>query len=168
MSTELLRHERYWLRSWREDDAGWYLAARDEDVFRWTIECPELDAAGFVADHVEENDLDRAHFALVENGALVGSVAAVRTDGVAELSYWVAPGARGRGAASAGLAMLCNWAADHWDVHRLELQIHPENAGSIRVAEKGGFVNAGLRESCASCAGPDGTVAVFSRDVPPG
>ena len=30
------------LRRWRPDDAEWYVAARDDRIFRWTREDPEL------------------------------------------------------------------------------------------------------------------------------
>jgi ribosomal-protein-alanine N-acetyltransferase len=160
-----LHASRYSLRRWRKEDAAWYAAVRDEEIFRFTTETECIDADSFVDALSGLDDSNRTGFALLSDEALAGNVAAVRNGRIAELSYWVAADARGRGAASAGLAMLARWVTDHWDVGRLELLIHPENAGSIRVAEKAGFTAAGMRETTMSCAGPDGKVLVFCRDV---
>ena len=63
----------------------------------------------------------------------------------ATLGYWVASSARGRGVAPAALAL----AADHaWQVlrlHRLVVEVRPENVASLRVVAKLGFRAEGLR-----------------------
>ena len=63
----------------------------------------------------------------------------------ATLGYWVTSSARGRGVAPAALAL----AADHaWQVlglHRLAVEVRPENAPSLRVVRKLGFREEGLR-----------------------
>ncbi|MEM9465614.1 MAG: GNAT family N-acetyltransferase [Actinomycetota bacterium] len=59
--------------------------------------------------------------------------------GRAEIGYWVRPGARGRGAAGAALALLADWALAHLDLHRLSLFIEPGNTASKRTADHGGF-----------------------------
>ena len=159
--------DRLSIRHWSAEDAGWYLAARDDVIFAWTTESPAVDEAQFVGELDRLDFENRAGFALAQGDALLGNLAAIRHETTAELSYWVAPEARGRGAATAGLTMLRDWVVEHWDVDRIELLINPENAASIRVAEKAGFTAAGRRETCASCAGPDGTVAVYTQVVLP-
>lgn len=153
------------MRRWREEDAGWYLSVRDDVIFAWTTESADVDEAHFVAELDRLDFEDRAGFALTRGDALAGNLVAVKHDSIAELSYWVAPRARGAGAATAGLVMLRDWVLEHWDVDRIELLINPENAASIRVAEKAGFASAGRRKTCASCAGPDGTVVVYAQIV---
>lgn len=157
------------LRPWQESDADWYVAARDEEIFRWTTEPRTLGVGAFLEALAGLDGSERAGFAVAETGSirLVGNVAAVRRGDVAELSYWIAPEGRGRGAATAALARMSEWVVDNWDVSRLELLIHPENAASIRVAERSGYAAGGTRRSCLSCAEPDGTVAVYLRRANP-
>lgn len=61
----------------------------------------------------------------------------------AEIGYWIAREARGRGLASGALALLSDWALDALGLDRLELLILPVNAASLRVAERAGFTRAG-------------------------
>ncbi|MDJ0953934.1 MAG: GNAT family protein [Acidimicrobiia bacterium] len=156
------------LRPWRTQDAVWYLDARDEEILRWTTEPVELTVADFATGLAKLDGRSRAGFAIVdEDGDLVGNVAAVRTGTTADLSYWVASAARGRGAATFALVAMTQWVADNWPVSRLELQINPDNLASTVVAERAGYTNEGRRESCLSCAGSDGTVLIYAQEVSP-
>jgi RimJ/RimL family protein N-acetyltransferase len=51
-------------------------------------------------------------------------------------------------------------------VSLIELLINSENEASAVVAERAGYNHAGVRETCLSCAGPDGTVAVYAMETP--
>jgi len=62
------------------------------------------------------------------------------TDG--EIGYW---DARGRGVATRAVTLLRDWAQQELGLTRMEMQIHPGNAVSCRVAEKAGFVDSGER-----------------------
>ncbi len=82
------------------------------------------------------------------DGALVGRVSLYRVEWGAEaggsLGYWVARDAAGRGIAPAAVALV----ADHafrQGLHRLEIGMRPENEASVRVAQKLGFREEGLR-----------------------
>lgn len=61
----------------------------------------------------------------------------------AEVGYWVAPWARGAGVASRALALLSRWALDDVGFVRLDLQASVANPGSLRVAERCGYVREG-------------------------
>jgi ribosomal-protein-alanine N-acetyltransferase len=61
--------------------------------------------------------------------------------------YWVVAEARGRGVASRGMRLLCEYAARELGVARIELWIEPENLPSRRVAEAVGFRREGLMRS---------------------
>jgi [ribosomal protein S5]-alanine N-acetyltransferase len=61
--------------------------------------------------------------------------------------YWIVPSARGRRAADFALASLVAWAFDQLAVSRLDLHVEPWNVGSIRTAERAGFVREGLLRS---------------------
>ncbi len=154
------------LRSWLESDASWYIGSRDDEILRWTTEPDELTVNEFVTGLADLDGIDRAGFAVVDaEGGLVGNVAAVRRGPDAEVSYWVAAPARGRGAAKFALEAMTAWVADNWPVSRVELLITPDNSASVAVAGRCGYTFTEKRKSCLSCAGPDGTVVVYAKDL---
>jgi ribosomal-protein-serine acetyltransferase len=63
---------------------------------------------------------------------------------VAEVGYWVAPWARGRGVASGATRALAEWAIGGHGFERVELFAATGNAASQRAAEKAGFVREGV------------------------
>lgn len=81
-------------------------------------------------------------------GVLVGRVAVTRIEWGAEaggsLGYWVAESVAGRGIAPTAVALLAEYAFSE-GIHRLEIAVRPENAASLRVAQKLGFRDEGLR-----------------------
>jgi RimJ/RimL family protein N-acetyltransferase len=82
--------------------------------------------------------------------ALLGSIAlssVERAHGRAMVSFWVAPEARGQGVAAQALWLLASWAFGSLGLARLELFIEPDNAASLRTAERCGFVREGLLRS---------------------
>lgn len=64
--------------------------------------------------------------------------------GRAEIGYWIAASARGKGAASHAVKSLTTWAFEHLDVDRLNLFIEPWNIASIKTAERAGYEFEGL------------------------
>jgi ribosomal-protein-alanine N-acetyltransferase len=70
-----------------------------------------------------------------------------RAHGRASFGYWVVPGARGRGIATAAVRLASPWAFTTLGVARLEILVEPWNTGSIRVAEQAGFQREGLLRS---------------------
>jgi len=56
-----------------------------------------------------------------------------------EMGWALSPGAHGRGYASEAIAAACAWGDAHLDAPTVACIIHPENAPSLRVAEKLGF-----------------------------
>jgi ribosomal-protein-serine acetyltransferase len=63
---------------------------------------------------------------------------------VAEVGYWVAPWARGRGVASGSTRALALWAIGSHGFERVELFAATGNTASQRAAEKAGFVREGI------------------------
>lgn len=90
------------------------------------------------------------------HGTIVGRV--VLADAIwgaahtASLGYWVAERYAGRGLAPRAVAMLAEYGF-RWGLHRLEIATQPENAASIRVAQKLGFRDEGLRLQYLHVAG---------------
>ncbi|MEV0776585.1 GNAT family N-acetyltransferase [Streptomyces sp. NPDC050428] len=86
---------------------------------------------------------ERLSFAVLEEGRLVANVVVKRAANQAdraEVGYWTAAEARGRGIASRALEALTGWAFGTLPgVTRLELLHQVDNLASCRVAEKAGY-----------------------------
>jgi RimJ/RimL family protein N-acetyltransferase len=100
------------------------------------------DAELFIARTVTDSELN---LAITERpaGAVLGAVGVGLTgwdDAVAEIGYWLAPEARGRGAATRGLVLLSRWVLRAWPVARLHLTADVANLASQAVADRAGFV----------------------------
>jgi RimJ/RimL family protein N-acetyltransferase len=84
--------------------------------------------------------------AAAADGRLLGAVGLIidRHDAArAEVGYWVAPWARGRGVAGRALALISRWALGPLGLARLDLHASVANAASMRVAERCGYVREG-------------------------
>lgn len=75
----------------------------------------------------------------------VGFRALYPVDGMAEVSYWVVPGARQRGVASAATRALADWAVTELMLERLELVHSTQNEPSCLVAQAAGFQGEGIK-----------------------
>jgi [ribosomal protein S5]-alanine N-acetyltransferase len=132
------------LRDWSPGDGAWYAAQlTDPGIRRFTSEQPTTTAADFrAALAAMRRRANQAGFAIVDaaTGEPAGNIAAdrVRPD-LAEVSYWVAPGCRGRGLASHALTQLCTWISTHWAVREIALWTHADNTASQRTARNAGF-----------------------------
>lgn len=130
------------------DAAAITAAVQDPDIPRFTmIPSPYTvdDAAAFID---RSDELWRtgagAPFVIVDagTGTLLGGIG-VHELGVdttpANVGYWVAAGARGRGVATRALRLVTRWALDDLRLPRLELSVFVDNERSQRVALRAGF-----------------------------
>lgn len=62
----------------------------------------------------------------------------------AEVGYWLAPPAQGKGYALRAVKMALEAAFRHTSVNRVEAKIHPQNLRSVTLVEKLGFHREGL------------------------
>jgi RimJ/RimL family protein N-acetyltransferase len=88
----------------------------------------------------------------LEAGRLVGHVALFGADWttkVAEIHYWTAPWARGKGYAAEAANAVARWALLETDMARISLHVAVENAASRHVAEAAGFQFEGVLRSAA-------------------
>ncbi len=76
------------------------------------------------------NDANRRLFVAEENGVPVGTVRADLSDGVYELSWTVAPNARGRGVGKRMVALLASQISAP-----IRAEVKAGNSSSIRIAE---------------------------------
>ncbi len=65
----------------------------------------------------------------------------------ASIGYWVDQSVAGRGVAPTAVAMATDHCFRALGLHRMEINIRPENAASLRVVEKLGFRFEGLRRN---------------------
>lgn len=139
------------LRPWTEDDIEAVIAANgDPAIRRWTTAVIDSrdDAARWVAaqQHGWETG-ERLSFAVGEEsaGPPLGHVVLAKialAAGQAEVGYWMAAPARGRGVATRAVSALAEWAFDRLAAEGLEhlhLLHQVDNVASCRVAVKAGF-----------------------------
>ncbi|MFI7501334.1 GNAT family N-acetyltransferase [Streptomyces sp. NPDC049687] len=143
------------LRPWRATDVAALTEVFRDPVLRRRVGVPAADAAG-IGRWIEAQRRDweageRFGFAVVEaphgpaEGRLLGhsvlkEVAPCRSS--AEVGYWTAAHARGRGVAPRALETLTRWAFDTFaetGLNRLDLLHQVDNEASCRVAEKAGY-----------------------------
>ena len=89
----------------------------------------------------------------------------------ATLGYWVDAAQAGRGIAPMAVAMATDYCFQQLRLHRMEINIRPENAKSLRVVEKLGFRDEGLRKDFLHIAGrwcDHRSFALTSPEVPEG
>jgi RimJ/RimL family protein N-acetyltransferase len=143
------------LRPWLHDDldAAW-AALQDPGIRLWngTGSASREDAARMLRGRQDWTAGDHASWAVATpvEGELLGSVSLHSLDaeqGTAEIGYWTAPSARGRGVAARAVDIACRWAYDVVPLIRITIIHAVENAASARVAEKAGFLLEGRMRS---------------------
>ena len=147
------------LRPWRRADLRQrYDGFSDELCRRFSSPRTEPTTEAEVAAAFERDEQDRcagAALALAVADAtqparVWGAVSVYDVDAGdqrAAIGYWLAPWARGRGAATRSVRLLAGWAFARLGVQRLELTCAPDNVTSVRVAERCGFVREGVLRS---------------------
>jgi len=146
-------------------------ACQDPLIQRFTfvpVPYSEEDARTFVATAPRRREAGEA-LALViaprDGDELLGTVGVQRFDRehrTADIGYWVAPGARGRGAATRAVRLLAPWALRELQLARIQLDADIDNIPSQRVAERAGFVREGVLRSVIEVKGRRWTEVVHS------
>jgi len=143
------------LRPWREPDAPAVTAAyQDPGIQQWHARSLTLaEAEEWVAQWPGRWRAETgAGWAIADttDGAALGQISLRRitlADGLAEISYWVLPAARGRRLAARALTVLGGWAFGALGLHRIEVNHSTRNPASCRVAERAGFPAEGTKRS---------------------
>ncbi|MHB1209102.1 MAG: GNAT family N-acetyltransferase [Acidimicrobiales bacterium] len=147
--------DRFVLRPWRVNDAPALFAAyADRDIQRWNLRTLDAGESEQLIGSWNDawNDETAAQWAIAttSDDLAVGRVGLRTLDlsaGEAEVSYWVVPQARRRGAASLALATLSEWSLKDLGLHRLELGHSVYNSASCQVANNAGFAPEGTLKS---------------------
>lgn len=164
MEKVTLETERLVLHAPTDDDVDAITAAcQDPEIPRWTtVPSPyaRQDAADFVRLIGEWwAEGSQTVWSIYADGELVGSIglhhiAAHPSGGHAELGYWVAASARGRGYLVEAAAAVVGWAFDELGLARLTWRAVVGNIPSARAARALGFRYEGLQRQ--GLAGPRG------------
>jgi ribosomal-protein-alanine N-acetyltransferase len=64
----------------------------------------------------------------------------------AVIGYWVSPEIAGRGVAPTSVALVTDYLMNQVGLHRVEIDVRPENTASLRVIEKLGFRYEGIKQ----------------------
>lgn len=134
---ELRRQNQHWL-------AEWEASAPDGDA------TPPVRFGGLVRHYGQEARAGRLlPFVVRVQGRLVGQMHLFGISGGSLLScaagYWVGRSVAGRGIAPTALAVAGDYAMGELGLHRVEVNIRPENTASLAVARKLGFRDEGVR-----------------------
>lgn len=143
------------LRAWRNSDAaGITRLFQDADALRWTrAPSPyrEGDAFQWLASlPTQMRRGDALPLAVTDesDGSLLGSIdVRMRGEGRAEFGYVIGAWARGRGVGTRALKLYSRWSFENLDIARLELLVQPDNAASLALGRRVGFVEEGLLRS---------------------
>jgi len=91
-----------------------------------------------------------ASWAVVREGTVAGQIGLRRInlgEGLAAISYWTLPDARGARIAPRALTRLTAWSFEALGLHRLELSHSTANVSSCRVAHLVGYVEEGTKRA---------------------
>lgn len=139
-----------WLAPWEASNPapGGYLPSYHEMVRALNRQARSATALPFV---IVERIPGRAHGAIA--GQLTVSGITWGSAMTATLGYWVDRERAGRGMAPTAVALATDYCFSTLGLHRMEINIRPENARSLRVVEKLGFRDEGLRVRYLHIAG---------------
>ncbi len=144
------RRNATWLAPWEatNPDPGGYLPDYHEMVRALNRQARAGSALPFV---LTEQAAEGVRPALV--GQLTVSSIVWGSAMTATLGYWVDAQRAGRGIAPTAVALATDYCFSELGLHRMEINIRPENAASLRVVEKLGFRDEGLRPRYLHIAG---------------
>ena len=144
--------ERLILRPFTTEDIAWVFEVSQDPAVQQFVQVPSPYRMEHARYFVEQLAIaqtvsgQRAEF-VVEDAATGERLARVglgmRGDGTAEVGYWTAPAARGRGVAPEAVRAVCRWGFDVRGLELVEWRAEVGNHASRRVAEKAGFVMEG-------------------------
>lgn len=160
-----LRHGDTALRPLRRRDARWLQRTLMRDrswLSRWEATLPgyppAVDARGLIS-ALQQQQRKRAGVAFVVEfqGKPVGqlNVANILRGSVssATIGYWLSSEVAGRGVMPTAVALAIDYLFDVQQLHRVEIDIRPENQASLRVVEKLGLRQEGLKQRFIHIAG---------------
>jgi len=161
------------LRPWRDDDrAAAHLGMQDPLVPRFTNipagNPPHEVRRYFHGQALAARDGVELVFATADpdSDRFLGSISLLRIgweERFAEIGYWLAPWGRGRGVMTTAVGLLADWAFATLPFDRLDLRIDIDNAASLAVGERCGFVRTGTLHEVDAHGREGVELAILSR-----
>jgi ribosomal-protein-alanine N-acetyltransferase len=134
------------MRDWKLIEA---IQLENRDWFRkWEATNPDgpanFDYRAMVRNSIRQLNEESAIPLVIEyRGKLVGqlTVSNILHGSVSSafIGYWISPDSAGKGITPIAVAMACDYMFQVANLHRIEIDIRPENTASLRVVEKLGF-----------------------------
>ncbi len=134
------------MRDWKQIEA---IQLANRDWFRkWEATNPDgpanFDYRASVRNSIRQlNDESAIPLVIEYRGKLVGqlTISNILHGSVSSafIGYWISPEVAGKGITPLAVAMACDYMFQVVNLHRIEIDIRPENAASLRVVEKLGF-----------------------------
>lgn len=138
---ELRRRNLEWLKPWEGTLPAGAAVGEVPTTFGHMVRRQKADGrAGRALPWAIEVD-DRLAGQLTVGGITYGSLRG------AYIGYWIDEACAGRGIMPTAVALACDYCFDVLKLHRLEINIRPENSASRRVVEKLGFRQEGMSPS---------------------
>jgi RimJ/RimL family protein N-acetyltransferase len=163
------------LREWsRADGPALVTLVDDPEIRHWIEILPDPYTAADAEEYIARAAVDLAagtavRLAVMADGRLVGSMdLRLGHERTAQIGYWVAAAARGRGVASAAARLLSDFGFETLGLWRVELNAAMANVASCRAAEKAGFEAEGVRRSWRTVNGVPADFALYARVADPG
>jgi ribosomal-protein-alanine N-acetyltransferase len=172
------------LRPLRLRDGGAWTALRRTNVdwlAPWEATAPDPDAPPLSYRQMvrrlgaQARDGDAYPWALLVDGRLAGQVnvsGIIRGSALsAHIGYWIGEAFAGRGAMPLAVALAIDHCFGPGRLHRVEINIRPENRASLRVVEKLGLREEGVRARYLHIAGSwadHRSFAITAEEVGPG
>jgi RimJ/RimL family protein N-acetyltransferase len=141
------------LRPWRDVDRPTVVAAyADPAIQRWHCRSMTEDEARdwIAAWPAQWRAESGASWAVVRDGTVAGQIGLRRihlAEGLAAVSYWMLPDARGERIAPRALTALTAWSFQTLGLHRLELSHSTANIPSCLVAHRAGYAHEGTKRA---------------------
>ena len=145
--TDIIETERLRLRGIDETDAPLIVSWRgDPAVYRYFKNPRKITEEEHLRWYRERYLPDEARedrMCLTKDGERIGVFGLIREGDSAEVSYLLAPEARGKGYAAEAVNGLLRYAKETWRVCRVTAEIHKDNGPSLALARRLGFTPAG-------------------------
>ena len=163
------------LRPWRDDDIDPARLGHDEEISYWfgfDAVTPSYEQHKQAVDSWNQGYTDGRSlvgFVIEHDGDVVGGVdIRDKGDQIAELSWTLYSGHRGKGYAARAVRLLVDYAIDELGMTRVEARVDPENRRSLRVATRAGLRREGVVRGRGDRKGATGHVLLARlADDPP-
>lgn len=159
---EVMTHNRAWLQPWEATSPDpRYQKPTFRELLRMLNQQGKRGASYPFAIDVDGEFRGQLTLASVQWGSL-------RT---ATVGYWIDERVAGRGITPTAVAMAADFGFFALGLHRIQVDVRPENTASLRVVEKLGFRDEGIREAFMHIDGrwcDHRSFALVAEDIPTG